>query len=321
MSKTHRFMKTIEKGSNSPYFRELLLFTGQDDNYAGSAQCIEKLLRISTNPMQIYREVTSTAEEITNLVLKETPKVELSTTENVYSMLDGGMLLTRPSEWKEAKIGRVFKETAIHQLSDKRTEVRTSEYVAHLGDHKEFETKMSVLTDKYEFLGSRLIFVNDGAKWIWNWIEAEYPDSTQILDYYHAKEHLGKFAGFFFRDKKERKQWIHTTGELLKKEGGMAVIELIKQLEIKTKTIEEEKSRLLNYYTNNLKRMNYPEYINKGLLIGSGAIEAAHRTISQKRLKQSGQRWTIKGAQNILNLRVLNKSNRWNEVQDLLRAA
>lgn len=321
MHKSHRFIRTVKEGSQSPYFRELLLFTGQEDNYAGSAECIEKLLRVSTNPMQIHREVVRSADEIASLVIKETPKVDLLENENVYAMLDGGMLLTRPSEWKEAKIGRVFKETSIHKLSAKRNEVRASEYTAHLGNHKEFEVKMSVLIDKYELLGSRLVFINDGAKWIWNWIEAEYPKATQILDYYHAKEHLGTFANFYFRDKKERTQWIETTGDLLKKKGVKIVIKLIKQLEKKTQTIEGEKSKLLNYYSNNLKRMDYPHYIRQGLLIGSGAIEAAQRTISQKRLKQSGQRWSISGAQNVLNLRVINKSNRWNEIQNLLRAA
>jgi len=294
---------------------------GQEDNYAGSAKCMEKLLRISANPMQIYREVTKTADEIADLVSEETPTMELSANEKVYAMLDGGMLLTRPSEWKEAKIGRVFKESSIHQLSEKRKEIRISEYVAHLGNHKEFEVKMSVLTDKYEPLNEHLIFINDGAKWIWNWIESEYPKATQILDYYHAKEHLGTFAGFYFRDKIERQQWIETSGNLLKKEGVEAVINLIKGLAQKTTTVEKEKVKLLNYYTNNLNRMDYPAYIRQGLLIGSGAIEAAHRTISQKRLKQSGQRWSINGAQNVLNLRVLHKSNRWSGVQKLLKAA
>lgn len=321
MSKSHRFIKSLRGGSASPYFRELMLFMGQEDNYSKGADCIEKLLRIPANSMQIYREVAKTADTLASLVTKERPKVDLATDENMYAMMDGGMLLTRPSEWKEAKIGRVFKEKSVHQVSQNRKEIRQSDYIAHLGDHKEFEKKMSVLIDKYESLGSRLVFINDGAKWIWNWIEAEYPKARQILDYYHAKEYLGRFAGFYFRDKKERERWIETTGTLLKEKGANAVIELVKKLGKKTQTVEKEKAKLLNYYSNNLERMNYPLYIQQGLLIGSGAIEAAHRTISQKRLKQSGQRWSISGAQNVLNLRVIHKSNRWKEIQEWLRAA
>ena len=67
--------------------------------------------------------------------------------------------------------------------------------------------------------------------------------------------------------------------------------------------------------------MNYPEYDKLGYYIGSGAIESAHRTVVQKRLKLSGQRWTIDGAQRVLNLRVLKMSGKWNVVQDAIRVA
>jgi len=294
---------------------------GQEDNYAGGASCILKLLRVSTNAMQIHRQVTKYGDKVGELLEKETPCVELSEDERLYAMLDGGMLLTRPSDWQEAKIGRVFKEGTIHQISEKRKEIRESEYIAHLGGHKTFEAKMSIVTDKYESLGSKLVFINDGAKWIWNWIEAEYPKATQILDYYHAKEHLGTFANLYFRDKNEREQWIEKMGDILKKQGVSSTIKAVKKLAKKTPTVENERTKLLNYCFNNFNRMDYPKYIKQGLLIGSGAIEAAHRTISQKRLKQSGQRWSKIGAQNVLNLRVINKSNRWNEIQDLMRAA
>ncbi|MDA3892487.1 MAG: hypothetical protein PF517_12555 [Salinivirgaceae bacterium] len=75
---------------------------------------------------------------------------------------------------------------------------------------------------------------------------------------------------------------------------------------------------LLNYLTTNKKRINYGKYIDQGLLIGSGAIEAAHRDVLQKRLKLSGQHWTIDGAQQIANLHTCKKSNNWNEVKDLI---
>ena len=67
--------------------------------------------------------------------------------------------------------------------------------------------------------------------------------------------------------------------------------------------------------------MDYPKYERLGYYIGSGAIESAHRTVVQKRMKLSGHRWTINGAQRILNLRVLNMSGRWKVVTDYLRNA
>lgn len=66
--------------------------------------------------------------------------------------------------------------------------------------------------------------------------------------------------------------------------------------------------------------MNYQQYAKIGCgIIGSGAIESAHRTVVQKRMKQSGQRWSCKGAQHMLNLRVARKNNDWNKIIDLTK--
>ena len=67
--------------------------------------------------------------------------------------------------------------------------------------------------------------------------------------------------------------------------------------------------------------MKYQTYQNAGFIIGSGAIESAHRTVVQQRLKLSGQRWTEKGAQQIVNLMAIHKSNRWGEVIKLIKMA
>ena len=85
--------------------------------------------------------------------------------------------------------------------------------------------------------------------------------------------------------------------------------------------VEESKRALLEYYKNHKNRMQYKKFLEKGLLIGSGAMEAAHRNVIQKRLKLSGQRWTKKGAQQIMNLRVLEKSNKWSKVIEFAKKA
>jgi hypothetical protein len=72
--------------------------------------------------------------------------------------------------------------------------------------------------------------------------------------------------------------------------------------------LQKEKEKLLNYLKNNKKRINYGKFIREGLLIGSGAIESANREVIQKRMKLSGQRWTLRGAKQMLNLRTCYKS-------------
>jgi len=88
----------------------------------------------------------------------------------------------------------------------------------------------------------------------------------------------------------------------------------IKLLQAKSKTKENNKDKLLVYLSNNKERINYGKYQKMGLLIGSGAIESAQRDVIQKRVKLSGQRWTKKGVQQVVNLRVYKKSGRWQRV-------
>lgn len=166
-----------------------------------------------------------------------------------------------------------------------------------------------------------MVFVNDGAKWIWNWVEENYPSSIQILDYYHATEYLGNFAKAIFSDKDKRSDWVSKQKLLLLNDQVGKVISGIKEVKCNTLARQKAKKKILTYYENNEARMKYKTYRTKGLLIGSGPIESAHRTVIQKRLKQSGQRWTIKGAQFVANLRVANMSGLWEKVINLIKIA
>ena len=75
-------------------------------------------------------------------------------------------------------------------------------------------------------------------------------------------------------------------------------------------------------YRNNVDRMAYGQYRARGLMIGSGPMEAAHRTVLQARMKRSGQHWSTQGAKNVINLRVALKSGRWLQaIQPLMAAA
>jgi hypothetical protein len=84
----------------------------------------------------------------------------------------------------------------------------------------------------------------------------------------------------------------------------------------KLKIPKELLNTIYKYLDSNSDRMNYHEYRKRGLLIGSGAIESAHRTVVQKRCKRSGQRWSIQGAQRVLNLRVCWMSGSWDIVKN-----
>lgn len=121
------------------------------------------------------------------------------------------------------------------------------------------------------------------------------PKAVSILDYYQASEHLHKFASNYFKNDKEAGDiWVASQEALLKES---RVEEVIKNIEALPNHKRKEGKILIEYYTKNKKRMDYKYYKTIGVgIYGSGAIESAHRTVIQKRMKQSGQRWTMEGA-------------------------
>ena len=190
--------------------------------------------------------------------------------------------------------------------------------MSHLGGIKDFFPKLEYHLDGLK----SVVIIADGAKWIWNWADDFYPEATQILDFYHAKEHLCEFAVNYFKESTLRSEWIDEQCRTMLEEDAQKVIAALKDLPMSaTKKIEQQKKKLINYYQKNRKRMRYSVYIKKGLLIGSGAIESAHRNVLQQRMKLSGQHWTKKGFQQISNLRVVYKSNNSNRIRQLVKSA
>ena len=148
-------------------------------------------------------------------------------------------------------------------------------------------------------------------------MEDTYPDCEQIVDFFHAKEHLCEFAKEYFKDKNYRTKWIDKRSEVMLNKGISPVIETLDKLPKKTEKLRQ----LIRYYKNHEKRMQYHLFKEKGLIIGSGAIESAHKDVLQKRLKLSGQRWTKQGLQQMAQLRKAYKSGKWNQVIKLCQKA
>lgn len=141
----------------------------------------------------------------------------------------------------------------------------------------------------------------------------------RFLDLYHVKEHLGSFAELSQYTLPEKKKWLEEQSERLKKGELAKVITSIQAITLPLLSARQEQTKLLNYLCENEYRMQYKQYIERELFIGSGAIEAAHRTVVQSRLKRSGQRWSIRGAQNMLNLRTAFMSDNWQKVVNLIQ--
>jgi len=300
--------------------QDIMCYSGQERVFEDAAEHIQKLLLIEINAKQIERlchHYGEIIEEEQSRCTQEGECAEPNSKAIHYVMVDGSMIFTREEGWKEIKLGRIFAQDSSVEINKGRREIQSSQYVAHLGNHQRFTEKMEYYLDRI----AEKIFIADGAKWIWNWADAVYPEAIQILDFFHAKEHLCNFAELCFSEEQQRQQWINQQTLLLLNDKAEQIIDSLNSLNISNKGGKESREQLIKYYHANLHRMQYRTFKEKGWLIGSGPIESAHRHVIQQRLKLSGQRWTIKGAQQVVNLRAEHKSNKWNTVLNFIKNA
>ena len=157
----------------------------------------------------------------------------------------------------------------------------------------------------------QLTILGDGAAWIWGIATAKFPEATQIVDLFHAREHLHDLARqleFMLGDQKD--EWLAARLEDLDygdidgicKASRVFPLEGIKKNELDT---------ALGYFENNAPRMRYHWFRQCGLFVGSGVVEASCKTIVGQRLKQAGMHWTTSGADAIIALRCREASRTW----------
>jgi hypothetical protein len=315
IANTHPFSKGKNGFQISPLVQEKMVYVGQMDCYENCSEVLEKLGGVQVGATQIYRLTDVYGKGVEDIVNAERTLSPLKPDEVLYAQADGSMVLTREEGWKEVKVGRFFKSNDCIHAGSKQGWISNSQYVAHLGNSKDFTGKMDNLLESFGKLDNRLIFISDGATWIKNWIEDAFPQAISILDYYHACEHLHEFSSSVFKNKDVEEKWTTQQKELLLKS---QVLEVIKNIQALSGNKNKEAEKLIAYYQTNKDRMEYQHYRQIGCgIIGSGAIESAHRTVIQKRMKLSGQRWSRQGAQNMLNLRVINKNQQWSKIIEM----
>lgn len=307
--------------SISPWLQDLLLQLSQSCPFEQAAELARSLLNQSVNNNQLHRLAQHYGQ-----CLNQQPApvvagpvgedgLPLAESPVVYSQADGSMILT-DAGWQEVKVGRVFLASALVEsvVEGRGGHIKESVYAAHLGHATDFQQQFSPLLRAFQQPGWTHVFLSDGALWLRQLMETHHPQVHLILDYYHAMGYVAKAGEAGIGPSWPRKRWLETQGKLLQDSQLDQVIVNIKAL-----TMEEGvRDSVLSYLEKNRDRMDYKAYRSKGWLIGSGAVEAAHRTLVQSRLKLSGQRWSQVGAQRMLSLRVWRQSGWWDGVRDYI---
>lgn len=193
----------------------------------------------------------------------------------------------------------------------------STRYVTTTGNAAELGEKLRALAIRQAMgLASLVVFLGDGAAWVWELARVCFPGAKLILDFYHAAEHLALLCELLFgkdppQAQAQREAWIPL---LRDREEGVA--EVIRQAQAalprggKRRTLAR---KALAYFENNRDKMRYWEYQAQGLFIGSGVVEAACKTVVGQRLKQSGMFWGLPGAHNILDIRCVLENGQFDQ--------
>lgn len=169
---------------------------------------------------------------------------------------------------------------------------------------------------------SECVVIGDGAEFIWNQASQHFPGATQVVDFWHASEHIWSLSRTLYGEgSAQGKRWAQERVRSLKEDGPKPLIRAIKRRKPANMREREELRLQLGYFTKNRARMNYPAYRARGMMIGSGPVEAGCKTVVCHRLKQSGMRWSGPGSNAVLAVRTAVLSQQFARIEQFARAA
>lgn len=155
-----------------------------------------------------------------------------------------------------------------------------------------------------------LVFLGDGAVWIWNLVRLYYPKALQIVDWFHAEEHLKEVAAAAFTNPEQRATWLEPVTQALWEGQVEEVIRICQMLAATCLKAQQA----MTYFSNNSERMRYDRFRAAGYMIGSGTIESACKQIVTHRLDLPGAQWEVDGAVHTAKARAVWLSGQWSSL-------
>jgi hypothetical protein len=150
---------------------------------------------------------------------------------------------------------------------------------------------------------SDVVVLGDGAPWIWKLAAEHFGRHTEIVDFYHASEHLWTLAHALHEEEAAASAWAQARIRELREQGSEPVLAAFGETRAPDEEAEAVLRRERGYVRTNAARMAYPRFREQGLPIGSGAVESGAKHLVQQRMKRPGARWSEAGAQGVLTLR------------------
>jgi hypothetical protein len=297
-------------------------------SYQAASQDLLTYARLEIDARQIQRMITQMAPRMSQWRQAQEPVFDPAAGDIFCVGTDGTGAPMRRKELRgrkgkngkartrEVKVGTVFTH---HQPAqpDQRPErdYESTTYIADIVPAKEFGARLRAEAIRRGIAKAKtIVFLGDGAAWVWALARVNFPSAICILDYYHACEHLTLLCGALDGEgsalaKQRYRQWRKA---LLKDKITHIIAQAKAELPARPQARRLAKQQI-NCFQRNQSRMRYQTFRRSGYFIGSGVVEAGCKTVVGQRLKHSGMLWSCKGASDLLAVRCALLS-RWFEV-------
>jgi len=228
----------------------------------------------------------------------------------------------QPAHTREAKLGCVFTQTCWDEEGYAIRDPDSTTYVGAIETAEEFGKRLYLEAWKRGWSrAKKKVVLGDGAEWIWNLAHQHFPGAIQIVDLYHARQHLWELVRKLYpNDEVQQKRWIMVQQNRLDKGKIEKLVLALRSIETTNPEVAEKLRTEAEYFERNAERMRYPTFRSQHLFVGSGVIEAGCKTVIAARLKRSGMFWTVRGANAILALRCCHFNARFEDYWEARRA-
>jgi hypothetical protein len=336
----------IENAEASPGVRRMHALVGQEAPFDHGREQMKVLagLEVTTKAVERTAEMIGgdiarkEQEEIQRAIQLDLPIVIGEPVPILYVQMDGtgvpvvkketekrkGKTEGQPSHTREAKLGCVFTQTAWDEEGFALRDPDSTTYTGAIETAEEFGRRLYVEAWKRGWSrAQKKVVIGDGAEWIWNLAPDHFPGAIQLVDLYHARQHLWELVRKLYpNDDGQQKAWMKVHQKRLLDKGKIEkLVTSIRSLSSDNSEVCEKIRTEADYFERNADRMRYPKFRRQHLFVGSGVIEAGCKTVVGSRLKRSGMFWTVRGANAILALRCCHLNGRFEDYWASRRAA
>ena len=323
----------IVRTSFSPGVRRLMGRLGSKEPFDEGRADLEALAGIVVHTKEVERVSERLGEQVETIARQERQAalsgkiVLIKSVPKLYLAIDGTGVPLVPRETqgrqakddsgkaktREVKLGCVFTQTSWDEKGRPVRDPASTSYVGAIETAEEFGQRIFTEAIRRGLRrAQRVIVIGDGAPWIWSIAAEHFPGATEIVDLYHAREHLSNLAKILW-EASRGKAWAEARMQQLEAGDIEGLLSAMGRLRPRSPIVKDELRKAVTYFQTNAERMRYQSFRTQGLFVGSGVVEAGCKTIVGRRLKQSGMRWTVRGANAIIALRCCYLSGRWEE--------